>query len=196
LVGTQMISKGLDFDKVTVVGVIDADRMLYFPDFRAGERAFQMITQVAGRAGRRDKNGTVVLQSRKPDLPIFKQIMDGDYINFYLQEMGERKRFFYPPFVKLIKVTVKHKDFKIAERASRHLFQLLVEIPVRKIMLGPEKGLVGKIKNQYIFEIFAKIDRTGNYHAVFRQGLEECLSQLRVEKDFKATRIVVDIDPY
>jgi len=196
LVGTQMISKGLDFDKVTVVGVIDADRILYFPDFRAGERAFQMITQVAGRAGRRDKNGTVVLQSRKPDLPIFKQIMDGDYINFYLQEMGERKRFFYPPFVKLIKVTVKHKDLKIAERAARHLFQLLVEIPVRKIMLGPEKGLVGKIKNQYIFEIFAKIDRSGNHHAVFRQGLEECLNQLRSEKDFKSTRIIVDIDPY
>ena len=196
LVGTQMISKGLDFDKVTVVGVVDADRMLYFPDFRSGERAFQMITQVAGRAGRRDKMGTVVLQSRNPDLPIFKQIMDGDYINFYLQEMGERKRFFYPPFVKLIKVTVKHKDFKIAEKTARHLFQLLADIPVRKIMLGPEKGLVGKIKNQYIFEIFAKIDRSGNHHADFRQGLEECLTQLRAEKDFKSTRFVVDVDPY
>lgn len=196
LVGTQMISKGLDFDKVTVVGVIDADRMLYFPDFRSGERAFQMITQVAGRAGRREKIGNVVLQSRKPDLPIFKQIMEGDYVSFYLQEMGERKRFFYPPFVKLIKVTVKHKDFKITERAARHLFQLLADIPVRKIMLGPEKGLVGKIKNQYIFEIFAKIDRTGNHHAIFRQGMEDCLSQLRADKDLKTTRFVVDVDPY
>lgn len=196
LVGTQMISKGLDFDKVTVVGVIDADRMLYFPDFRSGERAFQMITQVAGRAGRREKIGNVVLQSRKPDLPIFKQIMEGDYVSFYLQEMGERKRFFYPPFVKLIKVTVKHKDFKITERAARHLFQLLADIPVRKIMLGPEKGLVGKIKNQYIFEIFAKIDRTGNHHAIFRQGMEDCLNQLRADKELKATRFVVDVDPY
>ena len=196
LVGTQMISKGLDFDKVTVVGVVDADRMLYFPDFRSGERAFQMITQVAGRAGRRDKMGTVVLQSRKPDLPIFKQIIEGDFINFYLQEMGERKRFFYPPFVKLIKVTVKHKDYKTSERGARHLFQLLADIPVRKIMLGPEKGLVGKIKNQFIFEIFAKIDRSGNHHAVFRQGLEACLNQLRAEKEFRAIRFVVDVDPY
>lgn len=196
LVGTQMISKGLDFEKVTLVGVVDTDRMLYFPDFRSGERAFQMITQVAGRAGRRDRNGTVVLQSRKPDLPIFKQIMEGDYINFYLQEMRERKRFFYPPFVKLVKVTVKHKDYKTSERAARHLFQLLVEIPVRKIMLGPEKGLVGKIKNYFIFEISAKIDRSGNHHAAFRQGLEVCLNQLRAEKDFRAIRFVVDIDPY
>jgi primosomal protein N' (replication factor Y) (superfamily II helicase) len=196
LVGTQMISKGLDFDQVTVVGVVDADRMLYFPDFRSGERAFQMITQVAGRAGRRAKKGTVVLQTRKPDHPIYKQIMDGDYLNFYLQEMGERKRFFYPPFVKLIKITVKHKDFKTSEKAARHLFQLLAEIPVRKIMLGPEKGLVGKIKNQFIFEIFAKIDRSGNHHAIFRQGLEGCLNQLRAEKDFRVVRFVVDIDPY
>nr|MBI1231387.1 primosomal protein N' [Cytophagales bacterium] len=175
LVGTQMISKGLDFDKVTVVAVIDADRMLYFPDFRAGERAFQMITQVAGRAGRRDKKGVVILQSRKPDHPIYRQIIEGDFVNFYLQEMAERKRFLYPPFIKLVKVTVKHKDFKTAERTAKHLFQLLAEIPVRKIMLGPERGLVGKIKNMYIFEIFAKIDRSGNHHSAFRQGIEASL---------------------
>jgi primosomal protein N' (replication factor Y) (superfamily II helicase) len=196
LVGTQMITKGLDFDKVTVVGIMDADRILYFPDFRAGERAFQQITQVAGRAGRRDKRGNVIIQTRRPDDQIFTQIIGGDYVNFYLQEMGERQRFFYPPFVKIIKVSTRHKEYKVAEKAARHLHQLMSDILVKKIMLGPEKGLIGKIKDQYIFESVAKLDRTSQAQAQFKHDLQAALEEMQAHKDFKSVRFVVDVDPY
>lgn len=196
LVGTQMITKGLDFDRVTVVGIMDADRILYFPDFRAGERAFQQITQVAGRAGRRDKKGAVIIQTRKPEEAIFGQVISGDYKNFYIQEMGDRQRFFYPPFVKIIKITTRHKDYKIAEKAARHLHNLMGEIDVKKIMLGPEKGLVGKIKNQYIFESIAKLDKSGNAQAQFKHDLLQLLEEMQVHKDFRGVRFVVDVDPY
>lgn len=196
LVGTQMITKGLDFDRVTVVGIMDADRILYFPDFRAGERAFQQITQVAGRAGRRDKKGTVIIQTRKPEEAIFGQVISGDYKNFYIQEMGDRQRFFYPPFVKIIKITTRHKDYNIAEKAARHLHNLMGEIDVKKILLGPEKGLVGKIKNQYIFESIAKLDKSGNAQAQFKHDLLLLLEEMQVHKDFRGVRFVVDVDPY
>ena len=196
LVGTQMITKGLDFDRVTVVGIMDADRILYFPDFRAGERAFQQITQVAGRAGRRDKKGAVIIQTRKPEEAIFGQIISGDYKNFYIQEMGDRQRFFYPPFVKIIKITTRHKDYKIAEKAARHLHNLMGEIDVKKILVGPEKGLVGKIKNQYIFESIAKLDKSGNAQAQFKHDLLHLLEEMQVHKDFRGVRFVVDVDPY
>lgn len=196
LVGTQMITKGLDFDKVTVVGIMDADRILFFPDFRAGERAFQQITQVAGRAGRRDKKGSVIIQTRKPDQAIFEQIISGDYKHFYLQEMGDRQRFYYPPFVKIIKITTRHKEFKTAEKAAKYLHNLMGEIPVKKILLGPEKGLIGKIKNQYIFESIAKLDRSSNAQAQFKHELLHILEELQAQKEFRTVRFVVDVDPY
>ncbi|MCH7409893.1 primosomal protein N' [Belliella sp. DSM 111904] len=196
LVGTQMITKGLDFDKVTVVGILDADRILYFPDFRAGERAFQQITQVAGRAGRREKKGVVVVQTRKPDHFVFDQVIKADYKNFYVQDMTERQKFFYPPFVKLIKLSSRHKDYKIAEKAARHLHNLLHEVQVKKIMLGPEKGLIGKIKNQYIFESLVKLDKSGNAQAIFKQELRKILESMYANKEFRSVRIIVDVDPY
>ncbi|WP_194777800.1 replication restart helicase PriA [Pararhodonellum marinum] len=196
LVGTQMITKGLDFDKVTVVGIVDADRILYYPDFRSGERAFQQITQVAGRAGRRGQVGEVIIQTRKPDHYVFDRVIQGDFLPFYLMEMAERQRFFYPPFVKLIRISCRHKNQAIAERASRHLTQMLQEIPVKKIILGPEKGLIGKIKNHYIFETMAKVDRSGNHQTLFKQELSQKIATLLAEKDFRSVRFVVDVDPY
>lgn len=196
LVGTQMITKGLDFGNVTVVGIVDADRMLYFPDFRATERTYQQITQVAGRAGRRGKKGEVIIQTRKPDLPIFTQITGHLFHELYLQEMGERKRFFYPPFVKTIKVTVKHKDGRVSERAARHLSNLIKDISLKKIVLGPEKGLIAKLRNQYIYEIYIKVDRTGNIPAIFKSELQKIIFNLGTNKDFRSVRFVVDVDPY
>ncbi|MBT0810632.1 primosomal protein N' [Litoribacter ruber] len=195
LVGTQMVTKGLDFDKVTVVGIVDADRILYFPDYRAGERAFQQITQVAGRAGRREKTGSVIIQTRQPDNPIYQSIIKGDYRNFYLQEMGERKNFFYPPFIKAIKISVKHKDHNIAERGAKHLVNLLNSIEVKKIILGPEKALIGKIKNLYIFEILVKLDKSHQVPAYFKQELMRQIEELQGDKTFRSTRFVVDVDP-
>ncbi|EON78328.1 Helicase PriA essential for oriC/DnaA-independent DNA replication [Lunatimonas lonarensis] len=195
LVGTQMISKGLDFDGVTVVGVMDADRMLYYPDFRSGERAFQMITQVAGRAGRRDKPGTVILQTRKPDHSIFEYILKGDYVGFFRTEMQERRRFFYPPWVKNIRITVKHKDRGTAEQAARLLVELLKDIPVKKIVLGPEKGLIGRIKDLHILEILVKLERSSQKQAVFKQALLEKVLEVGFEKPFRSVRMIIDVDP-
>lgn len=196
LVGTQMITKGLDFDRVTVVGIMDADRILYFPDFRAGERAFQQITQVAGRAGRREVTGTVVIQTRQPDNPIYEQVIKGDYSGFYRQEMNERRKFFYPPFIKLIKITVKHKDRRTAERAANFLANLLGSIEVKKIILGPEKSLVGKIRNFYLFEIFIKLDKAGNTPAYFKQELQVRVDEMFAQAGFKTTKVIIDVDPY
>src|SRR5690606_13933422 len=188
LVGTQMITKGLDFDKVTVVGIVDADRILYFPDFRASERAFHQITQVAGRAGRRKTKGTVIIQSRRPDNPLFGQVIKGDYSAFYLQEMFDRKNFFYPPFVKIIKILVKHKDARIAEQAARHLAELLCGVSIDKIILGPEKSLVAKIKNLYLYEILIKLDKKGNASALFKNELTKMTREMYAQKKFKAVR--------
>src|SRR5690606_18047192 len=184
LVGTQMITKGLDFDRVTVVGIIDADRILYFPDFRAGERAFQQITQVAGRAGRRKVMGNVVIQTRQPENSIYSQVIKGDYAGFYMREMDERQKFFYPPFIKLIKITVKHKDQSTAERAAKFLANLLGSIEVKKIILGPEKSLVGKIRNFYLFEIFIKLDKAGNTPAYFKQELQARVDEMFAQAGF------------
>ena len=110
--------------------------------------------------------------------------------------MGERQRFFYPPFVKIIKITTRHKDYKVAERAARHLHHLMSDIPVKKILLGPEKGLIGKIKNQYIFESIAKLDKAGQAQAQFKHDLQVLVEEMQAHRDFKGVRFVVDVDPY
>ncbi|HLT08314.1 MAG TPA: primosomal protein N' [Cyclobacteriaceae bacterium] len=196
LVGTQMITKGLDFDKVTVVGIVDADRILYYPDFRSTERAFHQITQVAGRAGRRESKGKVIIQTRRTDQPIFSKIIEGDFYRFYQEEMSERQHFLYPPFVKLIKITVKHKEVLVAEKAAKYLVNLLSEIPVNKMVLGPEKALIAKVKNQYLYDIMIKVGKHGNAQALFKRELNAKIEALQGYKELKSARIVVDVDPY
>ncbi|MHA7128078.1 replication restart helicase PriA [Algoriphagus namhaensis] len=195
LVGTQMITKGLDFGRVTVVGVWDGDRILNFPDFRSNERAFQQITQVAGRAGRSEKRGEVIIQSRNTDQYIYEQIIKGDFDAFYVHEMHDRKKFFYPPFVKLLKITTRHQDYKTAEKAAHYLHEQMAGIHAKKIVLGPEKALIGKIKNQYQFESLIKLDRSGNTQSHFKKELRRILDQIKINSPFKAARFVIDVDP-
>lgn len=195
LVGTQMISKGLDFDRVSLVGIVDADRILFYPDFRSGERAFQQITQVAGRAGRRNKTGNVIVQTRRPDQLIFKEIIEGKYTDFYRQEMGDRRQFYYPPFVKNIKIVVKHKDYKITETAASQLKNLLSDIDGRKIILGPEKALIGKIKNLFHFEIWIKLERSSQAQEHFKHEMSHMISALQGDKRFRSVRFLIDVDP-
>lgn len=195
LVGTQMITKGLDFDRVSLVGIVDADRILFYPDFRSGERAFQQITQVAGRAGRRNKVGNVIVQTRRPEQLIFKEIIEGKYTEFYRQEMGDRRQFFYPPFVKNIKIVVKHKDFKVTETAASQLKNLLSDIGGRKIILGPEKALIGKIKNLFHFEIWIKLERSSQAQEHFKHEMAHKISELQGDKRFRSVRFLVDVDP-
>lgn len=195
LVGTQMITKGLDFGNVTLVGVWDGDKILNFPDFRSGERAFQQITQVAGRAGRREVKGQVIIQSRKTDEHIYGQIIKGDYDEFYLHELHERKQFFYPPFVKLIKITTRHVDYATAEQAASKLTHALSEIPVKKIILGPEKAIVGRVKNQYQFESLIKLDRTNKAQANFKSNLRSLMEEIKNDSRYRSVRFIVDVDP-
>ncbi|WP_144605299.1 replication restart helicase PriA [Algoriphagus algorifonticola] len=195
LVGTQMITKGLDFGRVTVVGIWDGDRILNFPDFRAGERAYQQITQVAGRAGRRATQGEVIIQTRNPDNDIFEKVIKGDYYEFFRQEMMERKKFYYPPYVKLVKITTRHADFKTTEKAANALHREMAQIPVKKIVLGPEKALIGRIKNQFQFESLIKLDRSGSTQTSFKERLAEILEDLQSRPEFRSVRWIVDVDP-
>jgi primosomal protein N' (replication factor Y) len=195
LVGTQMITKGLDFGKVTVVGIWDGDRILNFPDFRSGERAYQQITQVAGRAGRREVQGQVIIQSRNPDNDLYEKVIKGDYFEFFRQEMLDRKKFYYPPYVKLVKITTRHSDFKVSEKAANALHREMANIGVKKIVLGPEKGVIARIKNQYQFESLIKLDRSGNTQTVFKVSLAKILEELHSRAEFRSVRWIVDVDP-
>ncbi len=195
LVGTQMITKGLDFGKVTVVGIWDGDRILNFPDFRAGERAYQQITQVAGRAGRREIQGQVVIQTRNPENELFGKVIQGDYYEFFRQEMFDRKKFYYPPYVKLVKITTRHADSKIAEKAAHALHREMATIQAKKIVLGPEKGIIARIKNQYQFESMVKLDRSGTTQTAFKESLAKILEELQSRPEFRSVRWIVDVDP-
>ena len=195
LVGTQMITKGLDFGNVSVVGIWDGDRILNFPDFRSGERAFQQITQVAGRAGRREVKGQVIIQSRKPENEVFDNIIRGDYLEYFRQEMMDRKKYYYPPYVKLIKITTRHTDFKTAEKAAHALHHQMAKIPIKKIVLGPEKGIIARIKNQYQLESLIKLEKSGATQSVFKENLTRIIEELQAVPDFRSVRWVVDVDP-
>ncbi len=195
LVGTQMITKGLDFGRVTVVGIWDGDRILNFPDFRSGERAYQQITQVAGRAGRREVKGQVIIQTRNPETHLYEQVIKGDYAEFFRQEMFDRKKFYYPPYVKLVKITTRHSDLKVAEKAANSLHREMANIAVKKIVLGPEKGVIARIKNQYQFESLIKLDRSGNTQAVFKESFAKIIEELQSRPEFRSVRWIADVDP-
>jgi primosomal protein N' (replication factor Y) len=195
LVGTQMITKGLDFGRVTVVGIWDGDRILNFPDFRAGERAYQQITQVAGRAGRRAAQGHVVIQTRNPETELYQKVIQGDFANFYEQELVDRKTYFYPPFVKLVKITTRHAVFGTAEKAAHSLHRQLATLAVKKIVLGPEKGSIARIKNLYQLESLIKLDRQGDTQSIFKEQLAKILEDLQAVPEFRSVRWIVDVDP-
>lgn len=195
LVGTQMITKGLDFGRVTVVGIWDGDRILNFPDFRSGERAYQQITQVAGRAGRRDAKGQVIIQTRNPETQLYEQVIKGDYAEFFRHELFDRKKYYYPPYVKLVKITTRHSDLKVAEKAANSLHREMANIAVKKIVLGPEKGVIARIKNQYQFESLIKLDRSGNTQAVFKESLAKIIEELQSRPEFRSVRWIADVDP-
>ncbi|HEY0175500.1 MAG TPA: primosomal protein N', partial [Pedobacter sp.] len=149
LIGTQMVAKGLDFDNVTLIGVINADTLLNYPDFRAFERSYQLLSQVAGRAGRRDKQGKVCIQAYDDDHRIIKQVVDNNYLEMYNDEIAERKQFHYPPFTRLIFINVKHKDANLLNAAAAH-FATLLRAQLGTRVLGPEQPLVSRIRNYYI----------------------------------------------
>jgi primosomal protein N' (replication factor Y) (superfamily II helicase) len=193
LVGTQMVAKGLDFEKVSLVCVFDADRMIHFPDFRSAERAFQLLTQVSGRAGRRSTQGKVLIQTNNPTQKILTQIIENDYVGLYKDEIKEREDFQYPPFTRLIKLIIKHIDEPMAEKAAIELSNKLSNKLSKQRVLGPEKPLVERIRNQFLFEVMIKLEKTLNLKAAKEFIAEEVLN-IRLSKDFKGVSVVVDVD--
>tara|TARA_B100000925_G_C22000430_1_gene470995 strand:- start:213 stop:2654 length:2442 start_codon:yes stop_codon:yes gene_type:complete len=194
LVGTQMVTKGLDFDNVSLVGVLNADSMLHFPDFRSYERAFQLMTQVAGRAGRKGKSGKVLIQTFDENNDIFKKIKDNDFYNFVKQQAKERKFFSYPPFTRAITIVVKNKNKSKLDISASILSKMLIKSFGTRV-LGPEYPMISKIRNYYQKNIFIKVELESSVKAA-KKILNEILDKTYTSKDFKSTRIFVDVDPY
>ena len=193
LIGTQMVSKGLDFDNVHVVGILDADTMLTRPDFRSFERSFQMMSQVAGRAGRRNKRGYVILQTKHADYSVIRQVVDHDYANMYKEQIEERKTFHYPPFYRLIYIYLKHRDNNTVEQAAQQFGTLLQQAFGERI-LGPEKPAIARLQMLYIRKIALKVERTASTTEV-RKLLIQAIAQLKQTSAYNALRIYFDVDP-
>ena len=195
LVGTQMVSKGLDFDKVSLVGVFDADRMIHFPDFRSYERTFQLITQVSGRAGRSEIPGRVLIQTSNTDQAVLHQILAGDYEGMFQKEIEERKSFFYPPFSRLIRLIVKNSEKEVAEAAAQALATHLKSNLGADRILGPEEPVVGRIRNQYLMNIHIKLERQNLDLPAAKEFILDSCQKLTGDKTFKNTDVVTDVDP-
>jgi len=196
LVGTQMVTKGLDFDNVTLVGIFDADRMIHFPDFRATERAFQVLSQVSGRAGRKSKKGKVLIQTTNTEQAILHQVIQHDYMTFYTKELEERERFNYPPFYRIIKITIKDADKNTAHTFSKNYYQQLVLELGSKRVLGPETPLIDKIRNNYLVDIFIKLEKEKiNISKVKELLSDKSFQLLQSDKSYKNTYVVFDVDP-
>ncbi|MDQ2658183.1 MAG: primosomal protein N', partial [Bacteroidota bacterium] len=195
LVGTQMVTKGLDFDRVSLVGVFNADRMMHFPDFRSYERAYQLITQVSGRAGRRARQGQVVIQTSSPDHPVLNFILKNNYERFYETQIADRHDHDYPPFTRLIEITVKHTDKRVCLEAAGRLATVLRDQLTRIRVIGPGEPMVSKIRNQYLMTILLKITRGKADLPRVKEKVQDEISLLLQEKAFRNVRFVADVDP-
>lgn len=194
LVGTQMLAKGLDFDNVSLVGIMNADNMLYHPDFRAFERSYQMMTQVAGRSGRSEKRGKVVIQTYNPLHNIIQQVTHNDYEGMYKEQLYERKIYYYPPFYRLIRLTLKHRDFEKLKEGSMWLYQVLkqnLSIPV----LGPEEPVVSRIRNEYIRTIMVKIPGDASLQGT-KKTIQKVLNSFEVVAQYRSIKVTVNVDFY
>jgi primosomal protein N' (replication factor Y) len=193
LIGTQMVTKGLDFDNVSLVGILDADMLMNRPDFRAYERSYQLMSQVAGRAGRKEKRGKVIIQTANPDHWLIQLVQEHNYQEFYKQEIIERQLFFYPPFYKMIGFTLKHKDENEVARASIELGNALREI-FKERVLGPDSPLIKRIQNLFLKEIKLKIERNAPEKKV-KEKIKSIIDQFYIKTENKSIRVVIDVDP-
>ncbi|MFN3754961.1 primosomal protein N' [Flavobacterium sp.] len=194
LVGTQMLAKGLDFDNVSLVGIMNADNMLYHPDFRAFERSYQMMTQVSGRSGRSEKRGKVIIQTYNPLHNVIQQVTNNDYEGMYKEQLYERKIYYYPPFYRLIKLTLKHRDFDKLKEGSMWLYQVLqqnLSIPV----LGPEEPAISRIRNEYIRTIMIKIPGETSLQGT-KKTIQKVLNSFDLVLQYRTIKVTVNVDFY
>jgi primosomal protein N' (replication factor Y) len=194
LVGTQMLSKGLDFDNVSLVGILNADTMLNFPDFRAHERAFQLMVQVSGRAGRSQKRGTVMIQTYNPYHQILQQVSTTSYVEMYKEQLQERWQFHYPPYFRLVKITLKHKDYTKVDAGINWLAKALQNV-FQENVLGPSAPAVSRIRNQYIKNLVIKIPPKQSLGKT-KQQIDKIKNTFQAVADFRPIRFIIDVDPY
>jgi primosomal protein N' (replication factor Y) len=193
LVGTQMVTKGLDFDNVSVVGILNADNLLNYPDFRSHERSYQLMEQVSGRAGRKSKQGKVIIQSYNPSHPVIQFVVRHDYKGFFELQLEDRSKFHYPPFYRLIILRLKHRDYKILNKAAGELAADL-RSTLGKRVLGPEYPLVSRIKSLYIKQILIKVERGPNV-VPFKDQIRKHIEEFQKIQVYRQVRVVVDVDP-
>ncbi|MBP5643495.1 MAG: primosomal protein N' [Bacteroidales bacterium] len=193
LVGTQMVTKGLDFDHVKTVGILDADNMLSFPDFRAYERSFQLMEQVSGRAGRKGEKGKVIIQTYQPTHPVILNVVNHDYVRFFEEQMPIRRQFCYPPYYRLILIRLRHADYEKLNKAADYLAGQLRPI-FKQNLLGPEYPVVSRIKNQYIKQILIKFDRNDNSMKI-KELIKQHLDVFKKSNDYKSVTVALDVDP-
>ncbi len=193
LVGTQMVTKGLDFDNVSVVGVLNADNLLNFPDFRAFERSYQLMSQVSGRSGRKKKRGEVIIQTSQASHPIIKQVIHNDYYEMYRSQLQERKEFMYPPYYRMIRVLLKHKKTGVLQDGARQLMKSLQQVFGYRV-LGPQDPIVGRIQNYYLKHVILKIEKERSM-ARSKQIIRQKADDLKKDPAFRSLQIHFDVDP-
>ena len=194
LVGTQMVTKGLDFENVSLVGVMNADQLMSHLDFRAAERGFQLMSQVSGRAGRKYAQGKVVIQTSNPDSYLIRFLLSHDYKGFYEEEIRHRKQFFYPPFSRLIQLTFKHKESKKAWEAA-HLVAASLQKDMGKNLLGPSEPPVNRVKNQYLVQLLFKFQPSGTLIADWKTRIQTEINKLRESASLRSVHVTTDVDP-
>jgi primosomal protein N' (replication factor Y) len=193
LVGTQMVTKGLDFDNVSLVGILNADNMINFPDFRSHERSYQLMEQVSGRAGRKAKQGKVIIQSFNPAHPIIQYVVMHDYYAYFRSQLEDRNKFHYPPYYRLIILRLKHRDQHVLNKAARDLAQDL-RADLGKRILGPEYPLVSRIQNFYIKHILVKTEKGPNVSGM-KDLIRGKIDELHKVPAYRQVRVIVDVDP-
>ncbi len=193
LVGTQMVVKGLDFEKVSLVGVLDADGLLSFADFRANERAFQLMEQVSGRAGRKHEQGKVLIQAMNVKHPVLQLVQQHDYEKFYAFEITNRQEFFYPPFSRLVMLTLKHKDKTVVTEAANKLVTLLRQ-DLKDYVVGPAPPVIGRIRNLYLMEVMIKLPKEPGMSLNYKKVIRNHINLMLAEKMYKSVHVIADVD--
>jgi primosomal protein N' (replication factor Y) len=194
LVGTQMLAKGLDFDNVNLVGIMNADTMLYHPDFRAFERSFQMMTQVAGRSGRSDKKGKVIIQTYNPNHNTIQQVTNNDFVGMYKEQLYDRQIYKYPPYFRIVKLTLKQRDFDKLKEGAMWLYQVLSQNLTMPV-LGPEEPAISRIRNEYIRTIIIKIPQNTSIVNT-KKTIQKILNSFEAVSQYRAIKVTVNVDFY
>ncbi|MFZ1705093.1 MAG: primosomal protein N' [Saprospiraceae bacterium] len=195
LVGTQMLTKGLDFGNVSVVGILQADALLRYPDLRAGERAYQLMTQVAGRSGRREKNGTVIIQTFQPNHPVITETLRYDFNSFFERETHERKKFLYPPYYRLIFLELAHKNPAKVDAAAMQL-SIFLKSKLTNRVLGPAPGSIPRLRGQYLYQILIKMENKPSIIQGIKTYILDSKVRLHEMKEYRDVKLTIDVDPY